>query len=387
MKRNRIIWFVTWIISIIIISFFGGAVSYTFFYCITLIPLISLIYLLYVYFFFHIYQKVNSRNIVVDQPVPYYFILVNEYPFSFAGVRVRFYSSFSYIRELNDDIEYELLPKTEIKKETNIVCKYRGQYDIGIKTVEIQDFFRLFKFSYHNSEVLNVSVYPKLVYLDSLGDIDISHVMNESQFHKTEPDVLTREYIAGDDIRQIHWANSAKSHTLMTREFTGEEQQGVGIVLDTMRFSSDSAIFLPVENKMLEVLLAISLFLSGKNILTREYHLDSALSANCVQDRRQFESFYNTISKIEFNSIKTLSRTFESLSGCYNLLNCHTVFLIIHEWSECCLSMISSLIENESYVVVYIIGDASRAANIAHSFSRVKIITIDPKQDIREVIK
>lgn len=156
MRRNRLIWGIVWIISIVGISFFGGTVSYGFFIAVTLLPIVSVVYLLYVYFCFHIYQELGTRTIVVNQKIPFFFRLVNEYWFSFVGVKVRFYSSFSTIEGLSDDIEYELLPGTDIKKETGIICRYRGEYKVGIKYVEIQDFLRLFKFSYHNPETLGV---------------------------------------------------------------------------------------------------------------------------------------------------------------------------------------------------------------------------------------
>ena len=45
MKRNRILFLIAWIASVVGISFFGGPVSYGFFALLTLLPLISLLYL------------------------------------------------------------------------------------------------------------------------------------------------------------------------------------------------------------------------------------------------------------------------------------------------------------------------------------------------------
>lgn len=386
MRRNRIIWLIIWILSILSISFYGGTVSYSFFYAASLVPIVSLLYLLYVFTFFHIYQKVESRTIIVDQPIPFYFRLVNEYFLSFVGVRVKFYSSFSSIKGLSDDIEYELLPNTEIKKETNLVCKYRGQYDIGIKTVEIEDYLRLFKLSYHNRESLNVIVYPKLVHLNSLSDIDISYIMNESRYHKTELDILTREYVTGDDLRLIHWANSAKNHELMTRESTGEEQEGVSIILDTMRYSSDNQYYLPLENKMLEIVLAISLFLTEKNILTREYHCSNVMHSNIVQNKNQFDNYYQSISSIEFSDLNSTKKTFEMLLANRDIFRSHTVFFVIHTWNDETANAISKLSESNIYVLVYIVNDSDILKDISHQFARVKLIQINPKEDLKKIM-
>lgn len=73
MKRNRLIWFGLWILSIVGISFFGGTVSYGFFATLTLVPMFSLLYLLLVYIYFRIYQKIENRYIVVNETVPFHF--------------------------------------------------------------------------------------------------------------------------------------------------------------------------------------------------------------------------------------------------------------------------------------------------------------------------
>ena len=127
MKRNRIIYGILWILSLVGISFFGGTVSYGIFVTLTFLPLVLLIYLLSVYIFFHIFQQIDNKHLVAGRMVPFYFTLMNEYHFGFCSIKVRFYSSFSDISGLDDDTEYELLPKTGIKKYTQLVCRYRGE--------------------------------------------------------------------------------------------------------------------------------------------------------------------------------------------------------------------------------------------------------------------
>ncbi|MDE6883329.1 MAG: hypothetical protein K2P48_09465, partial [Lachnospiraceae bacterium] len=52
-----------WLLSLSVISFYGGAVSYGFFFGVALVPVVSAVYLLAVYFRFKIYQKLESRNV------------------------------------------------------------------------------------------------------------------------------------------------------------------------------------------------------------------------------------------------------------------------------------------------------------------------------------
>ena len=151
MIRNRLIWLFLFALSLVGISFYGGAVSYGFFFLMLFIPLISLIYLLVVYVTFKIYERVDKGNILAGETAPYYFTLQNEGFTGFAGIKVLFFSSFSKVFSIDDKKEYELYPTAGIRKDTFLLCKYRGEYEVGIKQVEITDFFRLFSFHSKNS--------------------------------------------------------------------------------------------------------------------------------------------------------------------------------------------------------------------------------------------
>lgn len=386
MKRNRIIWLITWILSLVVISFFGGPVSYGFFIMVTFVPVISFVYLILVYFFFHMYQRIDSKWLVANQTIPFYFTLMNDYHFVFSGIRVKFYSSFSSISGLSEDIEYELLPNTGITKETSLVCKYRGEYEVGIKNVIIQDYFRLFRFSYHNREPLRVQVRPQLVHLDNLRGIDISAAMRESVMNASEPDVLVRAYVPGDDIRQVHWGITAKSGELMIRKKTGEEQQGIGILMSTQRISKTPEVYLSVENKMLEAVLALSLFFTEKGIPVTHFHHASELVMRRLARIDQFDEHYDALSGVEFSNDREDAILFEASSQCRTLFESRAVFMVLHEWSEAAGEMMHTLSENNIYVVVYLINDSISEDVLAQQLPRVEFIKIAPEDNLLEVM-
>ena len=97
MRLRRWILFGLWFLSLVTISFYGGAVSYGFFFGVTFVPVVAVVYLLCVYFRFKIYQRLESRNVVCGQLVPYFFVLQNDDHFAFTSVGVRLFSSFSFV--------------------------------------------------------------------------------------------------------------------------------------------------------------------------------------------------------------------------------------------------------------------------------------------------
>ena len=375
-----------WILSIVGISFYGGPVSYGFFALLTFVPIVSLLYLLCVFTFFRIYQELDGKRLVANHTVPFFFTLMNEYFFGFAGIRVRFFSSFSTISGLDDAVEYELLPKTGIQKQTNLVCKYRGEYEVGIKTVEIQDYFQLIRIAYHNRETLRVIVKPNLVELTELrNDNLVQALARDVQVSQTERDVLVRKYEAGDDPRQINWKASARSGELLVRKMIGQEREGIGILMGTQRPSDEPLQYLPVENKILETTLALALFFAKKNIAIHAYYLQGGLTEKNLVGLDRFDEFYEGISAVEFREETTEAGFLALMARERELFRQKTVFMILREMTKETLELAGLLKENNVYPVICLISDDARAELPGESAAGMSVIRIGTDDDLTEV--
>ena len=378
MKRNRYLWFCLWVLSVIGISLKGGAVTYGCFAVLTLIPLLSLLYLLAVCMLFHIYQELEQRFVSVNEPVRYRFALVNEYPLQFVGIRVRFFSSFSSITDLDDATEYELKPNTRIEKETRLICKYRGEYEIGIKEIEIQDYFRLFRIRYRNKECIHAVVKPQLVKVDALGGIALSEAVRECRSRKNELDIISREYIPGDDSRFINWSQSARTASLMTRNMTGADHQEIAIITDTFRYSLHQAEYLPAENKILETALALSYYFSRNNISAAEYHLGQGLERLTVEGTWKFEAFYEQISEIRFSSLHTHNILFESAVQGKDISDSSMAFLILSLWDAAIDTLLRELERSGLSVVICLISCNEQDSPDLSGHKNCTLIRISP---------
>ena len=378
MKRNRYLWLCLWVLSVIGISLKGGAVTYGCFAVLTLIPILSLLYLLAVNMLFHIYQELEQRFVSVNEPVRYRFALVNEYPLQFVGIRVRFFSSFSSITDLDDATEYELKPNTRIEKETRLICKYRGEYEIGIKEIEIQDYFRLFRIRYRNKECIHAVVKPQLVKIDALGGIALSEAVRECRSRKNELDILSREYIPGDDSRFINWSQSARTAALMTRNMTGADHQEIAIITDTFRYSLHQAEYLPAENKILETALALSYYFSRNNISAAEYHLGQGLERLTVEGTWKFEAFYEQISEIRFSSLHTHSILYESAVQGKDISDSSMAFLILSLWDAAIDTLLRELERSGLSVVICLISCNEQDSPDLSGHKNCTLIRISP---------
>lgn len=384
MKKRKWIWLCIWILSLVCISFYGGAVSYGLFGGLTMLPVVSFVYLLYVYLRFKIYQEIESRQVVCDQPVPYYFVLRNEDRLGFAGIQVRMFPDYSFVEDVEENVEYELLPGDEFLYRTKIVCRYRGEYEVGVKEVIITDFFGIFRFRYPVPGVIRAIVRPKLVEvsgLSALSDI-VVELERESYQAQNEPDVVVRDYVNGDSLKKIHWKAVARTGKLCVRKDTGTEKQGVMILFDTCRYSRKMAEYLPLESKMLETMLALAMFFVGKNIPITVFYGREGTRRVDVAGLRDFEAFYGRTVDMTFEETANAELLMEQVytGGCFQEAN--VVLGVFHQWNDRMMQLAEDIAASGVSVLVYVVTEENLERYVRHNTARKKIIVIPVDADL-----
>ena len=377
MKARRCFLGGLWVLALTAISFYGGAVSYGFFFGVTLIPVISIIYLLCVYFRFKIYQETEKKSLVCGQPTPYSFILQNEDYFAYSSISVKMHSSFSYAEESFENVEYELLPGDKSICETKIICKYRGEYEIGVKEVILTDFFRLFRLHYAVSGQIKAVVFPKIVQLQELKSIaDLPMLVQRDTSGSREPDILVRDYVEGDSLKQIHWKATAREQKLKVRSLTGKENQEISIFCDTRRYSGDMKVFLPLENKILETLLAVGYYFAEADKEFHAYYGQSGVVNQHVEGIEDFDAFYHSTAQIVFDKNENFQNVLEQVMGKGILWGSNLVFCVLHEITPAILNATERLAASGVTVVIYVITDQDPRELMKQGSTRRRIVVI-----------
>ena len=387
MKRNWIILIALWILSLVGISYFGGPVSYGFFAAVTLVPIVSLIYLFFVFLRFKIYQRLEGRNVIANTASDFYIALQNEDFFSFSGIRILFYSSFSSLSGIDDSVEYELIPHTGVKYETKLLCKYRGEYEVGVKSIVIQDFFRLFRFTYRNREPFRVRVLPRVVQLNSIKALDPAYLNTmDSYKNAASLDAVVRDYMPGDDIRSIHWKATAREGKLLVRNTIGEELNGIGIIMDSSKCSFHPMEFLPVENKICETALALCMYFTNHHIPVNIYSMQGELTRHTIGSISQFDEFYKYISSFVFDDTQSVDKLITSVSGDSLFYKNSFIVLVLHDLSDSAKDLMKLLKQNNISTVVYLITGEKDAVTTETDGVNSNIVMIPTDADLEEVI-
>lgn len=384
MKWRRWVLLGLWLLSLIAISSYGGVVSYGFFFGITLVPVISLMYLVLVYWRFKIYQELSGRNVVCGDAVPYFFILQNDDYFAYTSVSVRLFSSFSYVEELPDGIEYELLPKDKFTYETKLICKYRGEYEVGIKEIILTDFFGLFQLRYSMPGTIKALVLPRIIRVRELSGIDNLAVFlqKESSAMQTEPDVLVRDYMEKDALKQIHWKLTAREQKLKVRTRTGEEKSRISILFDTGRHDKEMKEYLPLENKILEAVIALGIFFAEKYVAFSVYYEQNGMIKSDVEDINGFDRFYQELAGVTFDQKNELVSLFYRTMEEGILWNSRIIFCVLHRWEDAVCEITEQLVASGLIVVVYLITKQPAEQFMKQSSLRRRIIVIPPDAEL-----
>ena len=262
------------------------------------------------------------------------------------------------MEELPGDTEYELLPGTRHTFETRLVCRYRGEYEVGVKEVVVTDFLRLFQLRYSNPGTIRALVSPRVVSLTELQSLgEFQAVLRREIAAETEPDTATRDYVQGDSPKLIHWKATARTGELKVRTRTGEERQGIAIYCDMKRVGRDRKEYLPLENRMLEIVLALTFFFAGKDMGVSVCYGQNGLVERRIQGMEGFEDFYREMDSVMFlkeeDKCRTLTRRLEA---------------------------------GGVMTVLYAVTDSSQEACIRQGSERRKIVQVPPEAELEGIL-
>ena len=375
-------------LALVAISFFGGTVSYSFFFAVLLIPVICLIYLIIVLLRFRIYQEIGSRTIVSGDPVSYFFTLQNEDRLAFSSVRVRFYSDFSEIEKVPENPEYELLPNDRYTYETRLLCKYRGEYEVGVKDVILTDFLKLFRLRYRFPGAIHASVLPKIVEVSEISALKNlqAPILTERYDQVSEPDSVLRDYVAGDPLKLIGWKKSARAGKLKVRNLIREEPNGAALLFSARREDGEEPeAYIPAENKILELVIAIMLYAAGENIPLSVFRTGKK-SADQIGSMSDFEQYYAKTPEISFGRTEKPENLLRNPQIRGKIAELPVLFLVTREISEELYAEALAFAEQGHTVILYTVTKEPLPDYADGISDRLAVIPAGPDRDVKEVL-
>lgn len=271
---------------------------------------LSILYIIYVFFTVKIYQDISERRITKYEAVPYRLNLYNEGVMAYSSVKLRFLERLSYVNGAQGlECDY-LEPGGRIDADMELWCKYSGTYYVGVDTIEIMDYFRIFRIRFNMPQKMKVTVKPRIIELDNVAFITETEECHNSAAtgkNKYLTDNEVRKYVSGDNKRLIHWKNSAKRQELMVRKPMAEEITEYIVLMDGRVDDTDFENKIMLCDKLRETAIAMVYYIYSKGYSVISV-LDSGYEKE-IRSSRDLNEFYDRVTDFSFGSKKELDDT------------------------------------------------------------------------------
>ena len=131
-----------------------------------------------------------------------------------------------------------------------------------------------------------------------------------------------------------------------------------------------------MEDKILETVLAISIFLAEKSIPFTAYFSQKTLLSAHLEDIGNFDSFYRQVSEIRFDQEEDFRNTLSEVTETGILFDSKIIFCVLHQMNADILTLAERLERAGCLVILYLITDENTKDYLKHGNERLKITAI-----------
>lgn len=318
MIKNRILYGILLILTLVFCYFKGGIGSSLLAYPLIFLTIICLIHVLYIYSKFTYTQEIDKKFMTKGERIQFNFSTSNETSLFYPNLEVEFYGIDSILIKYFETKKMCVPAKSKKTFRYEIECKYRGCYEIGIHKVYITDFLGIFRMPYKVMEPKEVTVYPKIVVLEKLPIYPNAEEESEMIINgiKSGGGLISdvREYAYGDSMHKVHWKLSAKEQKLMVKSEDATAIAKVYVVLDLVPqgyLEIEAQTIL--EDKLVECAVAVLYYCLNKEIPTTFCYFQKELRIYEGKDLAYFYELYELLFKMKFQSQVPIDKVFEMI--------------------------------------------------------------------------
>ena len=376
MLRNRIIYCILLILTLVFASNYGGNMVYCLFYAVVLLPLCSFLYTYVVFRRFSVYQDIPERITQKYTVLPYSLALENRDYFSYDNIR--FICNESLAR-LSDDIDIGTLhmePKTARTMEGNIKCLYRGTYYVGIERIEVTDYFGLFRIAYDFPSKVRLTVKPRILPLEQLKVAENSRDAKRNLYTTQLDSVLgneMRNYMDGDSPRHINWKVSARYNELYVRKPDVKELVDTVLFLDTYCYWKTENDCIIHSDPMIETALSIAKHYCDRRLQLNVVYHDKSDVVMSMSNVNQFNSFYKEMGRIFFSEQYRVEQAASTYFSRKSEAEQHVIF-VVYKVTEELVDFANVLVNKGQRVTLLVTGTEDVVIALPKRCQLVKVV-------------
>lgn len=305
MLKNRLLYSLLFISSLVFVYFYGGKVPYMLFYVTLMLPLFSFLYTLLVFLNLEFKQSIDRTSLIKGEKIHFKCILYNRNFFLCPYIRIKFCNGNRILAREFYEKNLSLMPSSSRYFIYELECKYRGRYAIGIDRLEIEDFLGIFKFKRKVHKHYDVVVYPRIVILEKFNIktsfVSESHTLLNTNYQDNSIVSDIRKYVVGDSFRRIHWKISAKTSELMVKNMQSTSETNMVLILDLRKTGLDVENSVILEDRLVETAVAIIHYCLTNWIRVRMVYYRDGICTLDASNISDFKVLYNFLSEVAFD--------------------------------------------------------------------------------------
>lgn len=320
MKLNRILYLSLLIITFTFVYYYGGKVPNMFFYTVLVLPIVSFTYMLIGYFMLKYEQSLDNDLIFKGDKVTFTVNITNRSFFILPYISISFLNDKGGVIQKHKINNISLQPFSKREISIDYIYKYRGDFKLGVSTIEVQDFLGIFKVILKNKTPLYITVYPQIIDIDEFYLSSGYLSDNVSSIGGGQEDISTIEeinkYNYGDSLRKIHWKLTAKTNELMIREYEKVGSRSAILILDLQSDNFEVEKNAAIEDKLLETTIAILRYCIYNDAEVKLIYDSKGINAINYSNSLDFQKAYEALAKVEFNQKTSFKDIIESEVNC-----------------------------------------------------------------------
>lgn len=302
------------IASLVFASTYGGYIPELIRDALFIMPAVLIGYISIVYIRIIVKQKAGEKTVLKGYYLDYNLVINNRDLIPYVGLKVKFHDRVADIYLENDMDNISLLPKQQIQCNGKILCKYAGTYNIGIERIDMTDFLNIFHVKYRVRRQIKVHVRPEEIEIPSIKSCICSGVCRNPYGHyiigREISGSSVRNYIPGDNLKRIHWKNSAKLHKLVTRQNEEIFEESTALIIDTALSGYKYMNRIRTVDRILHTAVAVTHSLVRKNMKMEIFYSNKGLMIKRhIDSDAAYKDFYEGCENISFIEPKKLSST------------------------------------------------------------------------------
>lgn len=363
MAKNRVIYVLFLVVTIILLALDENQLTYTVFYTAIILPLFSFLFMLLSKRKFDISDKLSTGTVKKNERLIYYLTVSNTSVFFYANVKAVFNDISPSIILDKNHVNLSLSPYKSSDVSIEVYGKYRSVNTIGVSELYVYDLLGLFYYKQKHEKTLTLTVLPQVVDVSNIL-LPATNIIENIQRQKKQEDDYTevedyKKYLPTDGIKKINWKISAKRSELISKIYKSNADSLVYIIFDNtaVKHSSVNNEMLKVsrEDQMIEALVSIFAFFSEKQFM---------ISFNYIEDNGEpeqigtsdFSVLYAKASILNFNSNIKLDNLLNNAINYSSKQTSDVTLIFIQTITSESINMIKQIISDGGQVIVLYFG-------------------------------